>query len=353
MNILLTGGTGYVGSHCAVVLLQAGYQVTLLDNLSNSDLSVVARIGQLAQGSSGGHTRLPQFIQGDIRDEALLDRVLAQGNFSAVLHCAGLKAVGESWQQPLDYYQHNVAGSLVLLRLVQKHQVPCLLFSSSATVYAQSEQILDEQSPCAPVSPYGRSKYFVEAILQDFCAANPAMSVIILRYFNPAGAHHSGLLGEAPSGMPNNLLPVVAQVASGVRDRIQVFGKDYPTPDGTGVRDYIHVEDVALGHLTALQHHQAQAGVQLYNLGRGQGYSVMDVIRAFEQSCGRALPYQVVARRPGDVARTVACANKAKQQLHFVAEKDLQQMTDDVWRWQQYQQQQQHSAAAEVSYVKA
>ncbi|MCT6698627.1 UDP-glucose 4-epimerase GalE [Rheinheimera sp. 4Y26] len=335
MNILLTGGTGYVGSHCAVALLQAGYQVTLLDNLSNSDLSVVARIAQLAQGGSGSNTRLPQFIEGDIRNEALLDEVLAQGDFSAVLHCAGLKAVGDSWQQPLDYYQHNVAGSLLLAALMQKHRVPCLLFSSSATVYAASEQALDEQSPCAPASPYGRSKYFVESILADLCQANPSVSVILLRYFNPAGAHHSGLLGESPTGTPNNLLPFVAQVASGERSEIQIFANDYPTADGTGVRDYIHVEDVAKGHLLALQHHLTDPGLHLYNLGRGQGYSVLEVIRAFERSCGRSLPYRVVARRQGDVASTVACVAKARAQLGFVAERDLQQMTDDAWRWQQ------------------
>ncbi len=335
MNILLTGGTGYVGSHCAVALLQAGYQVTLLDNLSNSDLTVVARIGQLAQGNSGSNTRLPRFIKGDIRDAELLDKVLADGNFAAVLHCAGLKAVGDSWQQPLDYYQQNVAGSLLLACLTQKHRVPCLLFSSSATVYAVSAEALDEQSPCAPASPYGRSKYFVEAMLTDLCSANPAISVILLRYFNPAGAHHSGLLGEAPSGIPNNLLPFVAQVASGERSEIQIFGNNYPTADGTGVRDYIHVEDVAKGHLLALQHHLTEPGLHLYNLGRGHGYSVLEVIRAFERSCGRTLPYRVVARRQGDVASSVACATKARQQLGFVAERDLQQMTDDAWRWQQ------------------
>lgn len=338
MKILLTGGTGYIGSHCALALLQAGHSVTLLDNLSNSDAAVVSRIRQLYQPQAAEAAEL-SFIQGDIRDEVLLERLFSTQRYDAVMHFAGLKAVGESWLQPAAYYQHNFNGTLLLASLMQKHQLPCLLFSSSATVYAASATALDEQSPCAPASPYGRSKYFVEAMLKDLQQANPAFSVILLRYFNPAGAHHSALLGEAPCGTPNNLLPFVAEVASGQRDEIQVFGDDYPTADGTGVRDYIHVEDVAQGHVLALQQHQAEPGVHLYNLGRGQGYSVLQVIQAFEQSCGRVLPYRITTRRPGDLPSTVACADKAQQLLGFTARRDLQQMTDDAWRWQQQLQQ--------------
>lgn len=335
MNILLTGGTGYVGSHCAVVLLQAGYQVTLFDNLSNSDIGVVARLRQICPAQA---SQL-RFVQGDINDSAALSALFRQQRFDAVLHCAGLKAVGESWQLPLAYYQTNVAGTLNLLQLMQQYQVYCLLFSSSATVYAAQNQgaPFTEQSPCAPQNPYGRSKYMVEQILQDWAEANPKLSLVLLRYFNPAGAHHSGLLGEAPSGTPNNLLPFVAQVASGQRSAVQVFGADYPTVDGTGVRDYIHIEDLAEGHLLALQHHAQTPGGQLYNLGRGHGYSVLQVIAAFQRSCGRTLARQITSRRPGDVASSVACADKARQRLGFVARRDLQQMTDDVWRWQQLQ----------------
>lgn len=335
MNILLTGGTGYVGSHCAVVLLQAGYQVTLFDNLSNSDIGVVARLRQICPAQA---SQL-RFVQGDINDSAALSALFRQQHFDAVLHCAGLKAVGESWQLPLAYYQTNVAGTLNLLRLMQQYQVYCLLFSSSATVYAGQNQGVPftEQSPCAPQNPYGRSKYMVEQILQDWAEASPKLSLVLLRYFNPAGAHHSGLLGEAPSGTPNNLLPFVAQVACGQRSAVQVFGADYPTLDGTGVRDYIHIEDLAEGHLLALQHHAQTPGVHLYNLGRGHGYSVLQVIAAFQRSCGRTLARQITSRRPGDVASSVACADKARQRLGFVARRDLQQMTDDVWRWQQLQ----------------
>lgn len=333
MNILLTGGTGYIGSHCAVALLQAGHQVTLYDNLSNSDAGVVARIRQIC---AADESRL-RFVQGDINDMAALSAVFQQQRFDAVLHCAGLKAVGESWQLPLDYYQTNVAGTLNLLQLMQQHQVHCLLFSSSATVYAEHHQGVpfDEQSPCAPTNPYGRSKYMVEQMLSDISQAQPELSLVVLRYFNPAGAHPSALLGEAPRGTPNNLLPFVAQVASGQRPAIQVFGSDYPTPDGSGVRDYIHVEDLALGHRLALEKHQAEAGLHLYNLGRGQGYSVFQVIAAFQRSCGRTLARQLSARRPGDVASSVACADKAAAALGFIASRDLQQMTDDAWRWQQ------------------
>lgn len=335
MNILLTGGTGYVGSHCAVALLQAGCRVTLFDNLSNSDIGVVARLRQICPAQA---SQL-RFVQGDINDCAALSALFRQQRFDAVVHCAGLKAVGESWQLPLAYYQTNVAGTLNLLRLMQQYQVYCLLFSSSATVYAALTQSapFTEQSPCAPQNPYGRSKYMVEQILQDWAEANPKLSLVLLRYFNPAGAHHSGLLGEAPSGIPNNLLPFVAQVASGQRSAVQVFGADYPTVDGTGVRDYIHIEDLAEGHLLALQHHAQTPGLHLYNLGRGHGYSVLQVIAAFQRSCGRTLARQITGRRPGDVASSVACADKARQRLGFVARRDLQQMTDDVWRWQQLQ----------------
>ncbi len=335
MNILLTGGTGYVGSHCAVALLQAGCRVTLFDNLSNSDIGVVARLRQICPAQA---SQL-RFVQGDINDSATLSALFRQQRFDAVLHCAGLKAVGESWQLPLAYYQTNVAGTLNLLQLMQQHQINCLMFSSSATVYAAQNQAIafTEQSPCAPQNPYGRSKYMVEQILQDWAEANPKLSLVLLRYFNPAGAHHSGLLGEAPNGIPNNLLPFVAQVASGQRSAVQVFGADYPTVDGTGVRDYIHVEDLAEGHLLALQHHAQTPGVQLYNLGRGHGYSVLQVIAAFQRSCGRTLARQITGRRPGDAASSVASVDKARRQLGFVARRDLQQMTDDVWRWQQLQ----------------
>ncbi len=336
MNILLTGGTGYVGSHCAALLLQAGYRVTLLDNLCNSSSAVVTKLRRLYPLEADQL----QFVLADVNDSEALTEVFSQQRFDAVLHCAGLKAVGESWQLPLEYYQTNVSGTLNLLRLMQQYQVNCLLFSSSATVYAATpatevQQPFTERSPCAPQTPYGRSKYMVEQILQDWAQANPQLSLVLLRYFNPAGAHRSGLLGEAPNGIPNNLLPFVAQVASGQRSAVQVFGADYPTVDGTGVRDYIHIEDLAEGHLLALQHHAQTPGLHLYNLGRGHGYSVLQVIAAFQRSCGRTLARQITGRRPGDTASSVACVDKARRQLGFVARRDLQQMTDDVWRWQQ------------------
>lgn len=326
--ILVTGGAGYIGSHTVVELLAAGHELLILDNFSNSSPKVLDRIEQI----SGCR---PRFIAGDIRDGQLLAELFATHPVQAVIHFAGFKAVGESVEQPMRYYDNNVVGSLRLFEAMAAAGVFRLVFSSSATVYGDPHAVpIDEQFPLQVTNPYGRSKLIIEDMLRDIGRADPRWRVALLRYFNPVGAHASGLIGEDPRGIPNNLMPYVAQVAVGRRTELNVFGGDYPTPDGTGVRDYIHVVDLALGHLAALARLDELDGVVPVNLGTGVGYSVLDVVAAFEKASGRAVPYRIVDRRPGDVAACYADPQLASRLLGWLAGRDLTAMCADTWRWQ-------------------
>ena len=329
LRVLVTGGTGYIGSHTCLQLIAAGMTPVLLDNFCNSKPSVMDRIEQL----SG---QRPTLYRGDIRDADLLDRIFAEQSIDAVIHFAGLKAVGESMQKPLEYYENNVSGTLVLLQAMRRANVKNFLFSSSATVYGDPQQVpITEESPTLQATnPYGQSKLTVELMVKDFARSAPDWSLTLLRYFNPVGAHPSGLMGEDPQGIPNNLMPYIAQVAVGRREHLSVFGGDYPTPDGTGVRDYIHVLDLADGHVAALRAKCQQPGVHIYNLGTGQGYSVLDMVAAFSRACGRALPYVITERRAGDIAQCWADPTKASQELGWQARRSLDDMTADTWRWQ-------------------
>ncbi|GAA4400901.1 UDP-glucose 4-epimerase GalE [Quisquiliibacterium transsilvanicum] len=327
-TVLVTGGAGYIGSHTVLELLQAGWQVLALDNLSNASAESLRRVERIAG-------RPAPLVVGDIRDEALLDDLLACHEIGSVLHFAGLKAVGESVARPLDYYENNVAGTGVLLRCLGRAGVTRLVFSSSATVYGDPESVpLREDARTGPTNPYGRSKWMVEMMLEDLAAAEPAWAVGILRYFNPVGAHESGLIGEDPAGIPNNLMPFVAQVAVGRREHLGVFGGDWPTHDGTGVRDYIHVVDLARGHLAALERVHRQAGAFTVNLGTGKGFSVLEMVRAFERASGRPIPYRIVDRRPGDIAECWADPHRAQELLGWRAGLDIDRMCEDTWRWQ-------------------
>lgn len=328
--ILVTGGAGYIGSHTTLALLEAGHNVIVLDNLANSSLESLRRVETICARSA-------TFIEGDIRDRALLDSIFARYSIQAVLHFAGLKAVGESVEQPLAYYENNVSGSVVLLQAMAAAGVFNLVFSSSATVYGEPKQMpISEDCPTGtPTNPYGRSKLMIEEILRDLAISEPRWSIALLRYFNPVGAHVSGLIGEDPNGIPNNLLPYISQVAVGKLKKLSVYGDDYPTLDGTGVRDYIHVVDLADGHLKALDAISASQGVHIWNLGTGQGYSVLQMISAFEQAAGVTVPYTVVERRSGDIAECWADPNKAAQELGWKAEHSLADMMQDTWRWQQ------------------
>lgn len=328
-TILVTGGAGFIGSHTTVALQQAGYRVVVLDNLSNSSASVLARVERITAAR-------PEFIQGDVRDAALLDELFAARRIDAILHFAGLKAVGESTQKPLEYYDNNVHGSVNLLRAAGRAGVKTFVFSSSATVYGDPQRLpLAEDHPRAATNPYGHSKLVVEDILESLYHAEAGWRIARLRYFNPVGAHPSGLIGEAPQGVPNNLMPYVAQVARGTRPRLQVFGDDYDTPDGTGVRDYIHVMDLAQGHVAALRHCEKQRQNLLsVNLGTGRGYSVLDMVRAFEKASGRPVPYEIVARRPGDIAACWADTNLAAAELGWRASLGIDEMCADAWRWE-------------------
>ena len=328
MKVLVTGGAGYIGSHAAVELMAAGHELTILDNLSNSSPEAVAAVNRIAG-------REAAFVQGDIQDAALLDTVFKAGRFDAVLHFAGLKAVAESVAEPLRYYQNNVGGSACLLDRMRCHGVRTIVFSSSATVYGEPAHMpITEDFPAAPVNPYGRTKLMVEELLKDLHAAEPGWRVSILRYFNPAGAHRSGEIGEAPEGIPNNLLPYVGQVAVGRRECLRVFGNDYPTPDGTGIRDYVHVVDLAKGHVQALDFLAAEPRVAIHNLGTGRGHSVLEVVRAFEKATGSPLPYRFEGRRPGDVAISYADPTHAHVELGWRAGYGLERMCEDHWRWQ-------------------
>ncbi len=328
MKILVTGGAGYIGSHTLISLLDAGHEVVVVDNLLNSKLDAIKRVEQITGQKI-------TFYGSDIRDFSALDTIFAAHQFTAVIHFAGLKAVGESVEKPLAYYDNNVNGSRVLLEVMKKHQVNCLVFSSSATVYGDPHTVpIDESFPLQATNPYGRTKLFVEEMLKDSAAADNNFCAIILRYFNPVGAHESGLIGEDPNGIPNNLVPFIAQVAVGKRQQLAVFGSDYPTCDGTGVRDYIHVVDLANGHLAALEKKSSQPGVHIYNLGTGKGSSVLEVVSAFQQASNQQIPYQFKARRAGDIASCFAKADKAENELAWVATRDIAMMMQDVWRWQ-------------------
>lgn len=329
MKILVTGGAGYIGSHTCVELINAGYQVVVVDNLCNSKESVLERVATITDAAV-------TFIQADLRDRLQMEKVFAQHRFDAVMHFAGLKAVGESVAEPLRYYDNNVEGSLVLLQVMAQHGVKNLVFSSSATVYGDPATVpILEDFPLAATNPYGRSKLMVEDMLRDVAVSDSSWRVALLRYFNPAGAHESGLIGEDPNDIPNNLFPYVAQVASGRRELLSVYGDDYATSDGTGVRDYIHVVDLAIGHVKTLAKlFGSAAGVQTYNLGTGCGSSVLQMIKAFECASGRAVPYRIVARRPGDIAICYADASLARRELGWSAQRSIEQMCVDTWRWQ-------------------
>lgn len=327
-TILVTGGAGYIGSHTVVELLSQDCTVIIVDNLCNSKLSSLTRIEQI----SG---KKPIFYQIDISDESNLIKIFTQHKIDAVIHFAGLKAVGESVREPVRYYENNVAGSLVLLRVMAAHQVKSIVFSSSATVYGDPHTTpIVEDFPLSATNPYGWTKLMMEQILQDIYQADNSWSIALLRYFNPVGAHKSGLIGEDPNGVPNNLMPFITQVAVGKLDKLNVFGSDYPTHDGTGVRDYIHVVDLALGHLKALEYLANHNELLTVNLGTGIGYSVLDVVKAFVTASGKEIPYQLQPRRAGDVAKCFADSTKARQLFDWSCEYDLAQMCQDSWRWQ-------------------
>lgn len=328
MKVLLTGGAGYIGSHTCVELFQSGHDVVLYDNLCNANPIVIDRIEKITG-------KKPELIEGDVRDRMKLGSVLKATGCHAVVHFAGLKAVGESVEKPLEYYDNNVVGSLALLEAMQDSGVHILLFSSSATVYGSPERLpLTEDHPLSALNPYGQTKLTVENMLRDVQNSSPQMRIGILRYFNPVGAHQSGLIGEDPKGIPNNLLPYVAQVAVGIREYLNVWGDDYPTPDGTGVRDYIHVVDLARGHLQALEALASKQESFTVNLGTGKGYSVLEIVQAFERASGQKIPVKMAARRPGDIATCYADASFAKEKLGWIAQYDLDKMCADAWNWQ-------------------
>ncbi|ABM05160.1 UDP-galactose 4-epimerase [Psychromonas ingrahamii 37] len=329
MKILITGGMGYIGSHTCIQLMAAGMTPIILDNLSNSSEIVLSRIHHLTGAT-------PVFYQGDVRDRHILEKIFAEHEIAAVIHFAGLKSVGESVAKPLEYYDNNVHGSLLLAEVMKNAGVKSLLFSSSATVYGSPLKMpITESTPTgATTNPYGRSKYIVEECLRDLQAAQPELSITLLRYFNPVGAHISGTIGEDPQGIPNNLMPFIAQVAVGRREKLSVFGNDYNTPDGTGVRDYIHVMDLADGHVAALKAVGLKPGLHIYNLGTGQGSSVLEMVDAFAKASGKEVPYTVCARRPGDIAECWADTSKANRELNWKASRTLKEMSEDSWRWQ-------------------
>lgn len=330
MRILVTGGAGYIGSHTSIVLLEQGHDVVIVDNLCNSKRVAVDRVEEL----SG---KKVTFYQYDVCDEAKMREVFSKESIDAVIHFAGLKAVGESVAIPLRYYDNNLTSTLVLLKVMKEFGVGNFVFSSSATVYGgESPSPLTEDMPVGQcTNPYGRTKYFIEEILRDAAAAEPELSVVLLRYFNPIGAHESGRIGERPNGVPNNLMPYVTQVAAGIREKLSVFGSDYPTPDGTCIRDYVHVMDLAEGHAAALAYAQEHTGAEVFNLGTGRGTSVLELVDAFQQATGVTVPYVMTGRRAGDAAVCYAGTEKAAQVLHWRARRSLEDMCRDAWRWQQ------------------
>jgi len=328
MNILITGGAGYIGSHTLVELISNSHNVVVVDNLSNSNPESIRRVEKIT------NTTIP-FSKLDLRDKVGLDKLFSENLFDAVIHFAGLKSVGESVAKPLQYYSNNIDSTLVLLDVMQKYNVKKIVFSSSATVYGNPDQLpLTEESRTGVgiTNPYGQTKFMIEQILRDVSIADGSMEITLLRYFNPVGAHSSGLIGEDPNGIPNNLLPYISQVAVGKLEKVSVFGNDYDTPDGTGVRDYIHVVDLARGHVAAINH--SIPGVSVYNLGTGHGVSVLELIAAFSKACGKDIPYQIVGRRAGDVASCYASAEKANQELGWTATRTIDEACADAWRWQ-------------------
>ncbi len=329
MRVLVTGGTGFIGSHTVVSLMAAGHEAVIIDNLTNSHVSVVRRVGEIT-GTA------PEFHQTDIRNQDAVADLVAQG-IDACIHFAALKAVGESVEKPLLYYENNVGGTIALLEVLVDSGVKNFVFSSSATVYGEPETLpLREDMPIGTATnPYGWSKIMMEQVLTDVQLANPDWSVTLLRYFNPVGAHASGLIGEDPQGVPNNLMPYVAKVAAGQLPRLRVFGGDYPTPDGTGIRDFVHVADLAEGHVAALDKCADDPGVHIYNLGTGEGHSVLEVVKTYEEESGKPVPYDIVARRPGDVAANWADVSKAEAELGWKATRNLADMCRDSWHWQQ------------------
>lgn len=328
MTILVTGGAGYIGSHTCVELLDHGYDLVVVDNFSNSNRSSLDRVAEI----TGKEITL---YEADVLDQTALEKIFSNHKIEAVIHFAALKAVGESVEKPLLYYNNNVAGTISLLETMVKYGVKNFVFSSSATVYGDPASVpITEDFPLGPTNPYGWTKAMMEQILMDLQAGNPDMNVILLRYFNPIGAHSSGLIGESPSGIPNNLMPFISQVAVGKLQELEVFGDDYDTPDGTGVRDYIHVVDLARGHLAALEKIKDQPGLEIYNLGTGQGYSVLEMAKTFEDVTGQKIPYQITGRRPGDIAECYADPGKAREELGWSAKLGLEKMCEDTWRWQ-------------------
>lgn len=327
-TILLTGGIGYIGSHTAVELLNEGYKIICVDNCYNSSPDVLDRIEKIT-------SKKVKFYHNDILDTAALKRIFSENKVDAVIHFAGLKAVGESVSIPLQYYHNNISGTLVLCQAMRDAHVKKIVFSSSATVYGAPKTLpIQESFPLSATNPYGQTKLMIEQILQDLYVSDPGWSISILRYFNPVGAHKSGLIGEAPKGIPNNLMPYVTQVATGKLPQLRIFGNDYPTPDGTGVRDYIHVSDLASGHSASLKRVLSQTGIDVYNLGTGKGYSVLELLHAFEKASGRKIPYEFVPRRSGDIASCYADPEKAKKELHWETTRGLNEMCEDAWRWQ-------------------
>lgn len=329
MSILVTGGAGFIGSHTVVELLNRDYDVVIIDNLCNSNAKAIERIKQITGKS-------PVFYQKDVRDEAALEEIFTKENIEAVIHFAGLKAVGESVAKPLEYYRNNLESTLALCEVMRRHGCKSFIFSSSATVYGDPESVpIDESFPLHTTNPYGSTKLMIEDMLRDIAAADPEWKIILLRYFNPVGAHESGLIGEDPKGIPNNLTPYITQVAIGKLKELSVFGNDYDTPDGTGVRDYIHVVDLAKGHVAALERIGVMpGGAEVYNLGTGEGYSVMQVLSAFEKAVGAPIAYRIAPRRPGDIAQCYAATEKAEKYLHWKAEKGIDEMCRDAWNWQ-------------------
>ena len=328
-TVLLTGGTGFIGSHTAVELLNAGEDVLIVDDLSNSEAAVVDRIEEITG-------KRPAFYRANVADRAAMDHIFAEHSIDAVIHFAGFKAVGESVRKPIEYYRNNLSTLLTLLETMQSHGVKRLIFSSSATVYGMSENVpFTEEAPTGNcTNPYGWTKFMIEQILRDAAAADPELSIVSLRYFNPIGAHESGLIGEKPNGIPNNLMPYIMQVAAGILPQLSVFGNDYPTLDGTGVRDYIHVVDLAKGHVAALRYALGHTGAEAVNLGTGNGYSVLDIVHAFERVNGVKVPYVIAPRRAGDLATCYADTEKAERVLGWRAEKNIEDMCRDAWRWQ-------------------
>ncbi|WP_394922338.1 UDP-glucose 4-epimerase GalE [uncultured Robinsoniella sp.] len=329
MAILVTGGAGYIGSHTCIELLKAGYDVVVVDNLYNSSEKAIQRVEEI----SG---KKVTFYKADILDREKLNEIFDKESIDSVIHFAGLKAVGESVAKPLEYYHNNMTGTFILCEVMRDHNVKNIIFSSSATVYGDPAFIpITEECPKGKITnPYGQTKGMLEQVLTDLHVADPEWNVVLLRYFNPIGAHKSGLIGEDPKGIPNNLVPYIAQVAVGKLECLGVFGDDYDTPDGTGVRDYIHVVDLAVGHVKALKKIEEKAGVNIYNLGTGNGYSVLQVVKAFEKACGKPIKYQIKPRRAGDIATCYSDAAKAKEELGWVAERGIEEMCEDSWRWQ-------------------